>query len=241
MARQPLTKKTRFEVFKRDGFKCQYCGKNSSDTILEVDHIKPVIEGGTNDLINLVTSCFECNRGKGKIKLSDSTVAHLEQEEIKLLKLKQEQMELYLKWKKELSNLSETEFQKLQELFSTVGREWNDIGKKEVLKLIKKYGFQECYESLEISISKYEPEKVGTQFPKILSIRKTQKENPDLAELYYIRGIVKNRFNYFDGKLAIILLRKAHDFYEVEYLKEIALTSKNWSDWKHTMQDLCEV
>ena len=41
------------------------------DVILEVDHVLPVCEGGTNDIDNLVTSCKDCNRGKGKTKLND--------------------------------------------------------------------------------------------------------------------------------------------------------------------------
>lgn len=64
VARVGLSKKTRFEVFKRDGFVCQYCGAHPPDVILEPDHIVPVCEGGTNDEHNLVTACFDCNRGK---------------------------------------------------------------------------------------------------------------------------------------------------------------------------------
>ena len=41
------------------------------DVILEVDHINAVANGGKNEIMNLVTSCFDCNRGKGKNKLSD--------------------------------------------------------------------------------------------------------------------------------------------------------------------------
>lgn len=64
--RQSISKKLRFEVFKRDGFKCAYCGAVPSATVLlECDHIKPVVEGGTNEIDNLVTACWDCNRGKG--------------------------------------------------------------------------------------------------------------------------------------------------------------------------------
>lgn len=63
--RKPLSKKTRFEVFKRDGFVCQYCGAHPPQAVLEVDHIVAVAEGGDNDPDNLVTACFNCNRGKG--------------------------------------------------------------------------------------------------------------------------------------------------------------------------------
>lgn len=68
--RAGLSKKTRFEVFKRDGFTCQYCGAHPPEAILECDHIKPVADGGLDDQDNLVTACFNCNRGKGAISLN---------------------------------------------------------------------------------------------------------------------------------------------------------------------------
>ncbi len=62
--RGSIGKTRRFRIFKRDEFKCRYCGKNSETVILEVDHIIPVAKGGTSDDENLITSCFDCNRGK---------------------------------------------------------------------------------------------------------------------------------------------------------------------------------
>jgi len=70
-SRSHLSKKIRFEIFKRDGFRCVYCGAVPSDTVLlECDHIKPVAEGGTNEVDNLVTACGACNSGKGATPLS---------------------------------------------------------------------------------------------------------------------------------------------------------------------------
>lgn len=69
--RVPISKKLRFEIFKRDGFVCQYCGGHPPDVVLHVDHIKPVVEGGTNDEHNLVTSCGPCNLGKGARSLTE--------------------------------------------------------------------------------------------------------------------------------------------------------------------------
>ena len=71
--RKSISKKLRFEVFKRDNFKCQYCGKSAPDVILHVDHIFPVKEGGTNDILNLITSCSDCNLGKGARLLTDKS------------------------------------------------------------------------------------------------------------------------------------------------------------------------
>lgn len=66
VARKAISNSVRFKVFDRDGFKCGYCGRTPPVVILEVDHIQPVSQGGNNGLNNLLTSCFECNRGKGK-------------------------------------------------------------------------------------------------------------------------------------------------------------------------------
>jgi len=62
--RKAVSKKARFEVFKRDLFCCAYCGRKPPHTTLEVDHINPVANGGGNEQSNLITSCFDCNRGK---------------------------------------------------------------------------------------------------------------------------------------------------------------------------------
>lgn len=70
MARKALSKRARFEVFKRDGFVCQYCGDHPPAVVLHVDHIIPVADGGTNDVDNLITACSGCNLGKGAVPLS---------------------------------------------------------------------------------------------------------------------------------------------------------------------------
>lgn len=59
-----LSPKERFAILERDGFACQYCGARAPDSRLYVDHIVPVVRGGSNDPTNLTTSCFECNAGK---------------------------------------------------------------------------------------------------------------------------------------------------------------------------------
>ncbi len=68
--RKSLSKKTRFDVFKRDYFTCQYCGSKPPSVLLEVDHIVAVASGGENDTDNLITACEDCNRGKGARALS---------------------------------------------------------------------------------------------------------------------------------------------------------------------------
>ena len=69
MSREPISKRLRFEVFKRDSFTCQYCGAHPPAVVLECDHIVPASKGGSTDEENLVTACFACNRGKSDVSL----------------------------------------------------------------------------------------------------------------------------------------------------------------------------
>lgn len=55
----------RFRIFKRDGYRCKVCGRDSKDGVkLELGHIVAKANGGTYEESNLVTLCFDCNRGQ---------------------------------------------------------------------------------------------------------------------------------------------------------------------------------
>jgi 5-methylcytosine-specific restriction endonuclease McrA len=56
---------TRNNVFIRDDFTCQWCGKELSVTSGTIDHLYPTSKGGTNTWRNVVASCSKCNRNKG--------------------------------------------------------------------------------------------------------------------------------------------------------------------------------
>jgi len=88
-----ISKKIRFEVFKRDGFRCAYCGKSPPDVLLEIDHIQPKSKRGKDDVNNYLTACFDCNRGKRATPLN---VAPLQlAENLAILKEKELQLREY--------------------------------------------------------------------------------------------------------------------------------------------------
>ena len=66
-----ITAKKRFEVLKRDNFRCQYCWRNGKDVTLEVDHIVPQANWWSDDFENLITCCRECNMGKWQTELDE--------------------------------------------------------------------------------------------------------------------------------------------------------------------------
>lgn len=64
--RAAMTESLRYDVMKRDGFKCVLCGATAQDGVkLHVDHIFPVSLGGKTEMSNLRTLCDRCNLGKG--------------------------------------------------------------------------------------------------------------------------------------------------------------------------------
>jgi len=60
---------TRKNIFKRDNYKCQYCGKNTSS--LTIDHVIPKNKGGKDSWENLVSACVKCNLKKADSSLKD--------------------------------------------------------------------------------------------------------------------------------------------------------------------------
>ena len=63
--RSRLTDSLRYDVLRRDNFRCQICGSSANDGVkLHVDHIIPVSKGGKTIRSNLRTLCDRCNIGK---------------------------------------------------------------------------------------------------------------------------------------------------------------------------------
>ena len=114
--RKPLSKKIRFEVFKRDGFRCVYCGKTSNESKLHVDHINPVSKGGSNAISNLATACEDCNFGKKDIRLDSipeslySNINHITEQAQKLKE--------YRTALKELDDLISEDIDAVQKIFN---------------------------------------------------------------------------------------------------------------------------
>lgn len=69
-----VSKRLRFEIFRRDGFRCKYCGLTAGESELHVDHVLPKTLGGQDEASNLVTACKDCNAGKSSIP-ADSSIA----------------------------------------------------------------------------------------------------------------------------------------------------------------------
>lgn len=252
--RAGISKKIRFEVMKRDSFKCQYCGRSAPDVVLVIDHIHPVADGGENDITNLITSCFDCNAGKSDRKLSDNTAMAKRKKQLDELQERREQIELMAAWQIELMDIDEKAVDEICILWGRITKNHgslSDSGKQFVKRLIKKYGLAEVMECLQISANQYlrfidgvpdpsSAEKTLTYIEKILRNKKAILENPYLGDLYYIRGILANRHGQWlkaDYKVMNLLEKAYKSGVGIERIKELAISAKNWTAFKYFLEE----
>jgi hypothetical protein len=59
-----VSKRLRFEIFRRDNHTCRYCGRAAPEVALTIDHVVPEVLGGKTEPDNLVAACADCNSGK---------------------------------------------------------------------------------------------------------------------------------------------------------------------------------
>lgn len=236
--RKKISQKNRFEVFKRDAFSCQYCGKSAPNVILEVDHIKPISKGGDNNIINLVTSCFDCNRGKGSKELGDKSVITKQHTHLKELNEKRKQLEMMVEWREDLSNLTNDKIDIIANYINSRSSEYcvSDHGKISIKKWIKRYSVDQVLDAVEISFDQYLEiswEKAFKYIPRIISVKIKQTKNPNLKKLYYIRAILRNR-GCVNEYAVMKLMNDAVDYnVDMESLQKLSKECRNWTEFKN--------
>lgn len=241
--RKSIGPKIRFEVFKRDSFRCQYCGRSAPDTILVIDHIKPVAIGGDDDITNLVTSCQDCNSGKGARELDDRSVIEKQRKQLEQLNERRLQLEMMLRWREELAGLNEAKTEAIVDaLRRASGYGPNEVGLQTVSKWIAKFDLNEILDAIEISFRQYlqiengEPtpaswHKAFAYVPRVINGTKTCAEKPYMKDLFYIRGILRSRLSYVPERDCLALLETAYKAGAT--IDELRHLSRIVRDWPH--------
>jgi len=258
--RKTISKKNRFEIFKRDKFTCHYCGKTPPGVLLEVDHIKPVFEGGTNELINLITACFDCNRGKGARKLDDDSAIVAQKNQLDLLQEKREQMDLMLQWSdglRELDNdLNNNVIKRIDEKMAPFFI--NEGFKQNIANITKKHTLVDILKAIDISAERYlkfdydgstTEESARDYVNKISGILFNLNRSELERKISYIKGICRNRFSYWNNVTGAIILNNYVDALKgvgwldeeivMDLTNEIiprSTNAKHWSEWKELLE-----
>ena len=174
-----ISKKIRFEIFKRDAFTCQYCGKHPPEVVLEVDHIKPKSKNGKDDPNNLITSCFDCNRGKSNIELKQITPSMLDN--IEVIKERERQYLEYHKLLAKIQRRIDSDIERVTNIYIETFKGWTltDSFKKGTVKMfIDKLNVFEVEEAMSIACDKLDKDNAIKYFCGICwnKIRNNGKE-----------------------------------------------------------------
>jgi hypothetical protein len=141
-------------VYKRQSFTCQYCGQNPPAVTLEIDHINPVSRGGDNDINNLITACFDCNRGKRAIPLD--RLPNTVKENYENLKEQELQLAEYNKLVRKINNRLKRDFKAVSDVYTSYFPGWvlNDRFRRVSLnQFFKKLTKAEIIDAMDIACS----------------------------------------------------------------------------------------
>jgi hypothetical protein len=249
--RRSISTKLRFEVFKRDSFTCQYCGRRAPEVVLHCDHIKPVVQGGATDILNLVTSCFDCNLGKGARTLSDNAVLTKQLTQLAALQEKREQMDMMLAWRRELDQLDEVPPLELEKRWDELtGYTFTETGKMKMKKVIGRFGFDEVLAAMKIAVDQYTErgedgtitqESVETAFNYIggiANVQRAERAEPGTKRMFYIRGILRNRISYCpDWKAMALIKAAAQAGMSLDAIEQAAREATSWSRFRNDLED----
>jgi hypothetical protein len=246
-SREPISKRLRFEVFKRDSFTCQYCGKKAPDVILEIDHIEPVSKGGKTTMLNLVTSCKDCNSGKSNIKLSDNSAIEKQQKALAELSEKHEQLQMLLKWRSGLLKIEKKELDAVLENWTRItGYHLTETGISTIKKQLTDYGVRSVLEAMDI-VAKYlnydkngsiTKDSVELAFNKIKGVCYIRSLPDEKREEYKMIGSLKmlmkkKYYNYNDKWVPILINKFIKNGNSVSELEMIINSSQTYNDWEN--------
>ncbi len=171
-----VSPKTRFEVFKRDGFTCQYCGRKTPQVVLEADHIIPRAEDGGDEPENLVTSCWECNRGKGAGMLDDrAPVPEMHDQTVVILE-RELQLREYNEVKRQQRAREDAEIAELLTYWTSLGRGFTKCWPDEpgLRWALRGVPMEDIKDAMEIAVT---------------------RKNAGQSGVHYLMGILRNWIN----------------------------------------------
>lgn len=248
--RKPISKKLRFEVFKRDGFACQYCGKKAPEVILHVDHVNPVSKGGKNDILNLITSCSDCNLGKGPRELDDSTTLAKQHEQLEELNEKREQLRMMLKWREELKGIQGTKVDEVIKAKQACMPGWsvNETGRVEIEKWVRDFLFDIILDAIDVASSKIQiaPDGHATKesvndftayIPRVAACKLRDRIDPGVGELMRLRGYLRTWMDFRDWECLALLKQARSAGLSVSDMKSLANGCSSYWQFQQAIQN----
>jgi len=242
MSRKNIGPKLRFEIFKRDSFKCQYCGATAPNALLRVDHINPVSNGGDNNILNLITSCFDCNSGKSNRLLSENSVLDKQRKQLEELEERRVQLNMMIEWHNSLRKEKDIKVEQiLNYLFELTSEKISDCQLIDIKRICRKHELNEIFSAIDDTADYYlykakkdyaEDERVQDKYenynqyflyrflkklPGVLKNKKREKEDPDYP---FINQIYKH--HKYNTKLGNF----GYSYFNFKFIEELYMKLK---------------
>jgi len=165
--RKALSKKLRFTVFARDGFQCQYCGRHPPAVVLHCDHVIPVVDGGGDTEDNLITSCQDCNLGKGRDPAARPRRPAVPERTEQIVEA-EEQLAEYRQLLQQRAQRLEADVDTIALHFTEVaervdGKPWyvNEVGAQSVRQWLRDWTVEDLKDAISIAVPRLGPANTG--------------------------------------------------------------------------------
>jgi hypothetical protein len=214
-----------------------------------------VAAGGDGDITNLITSCEPCNLGKSDKLLSDTSVLAKSRAQMEELQERREQLEMLMAWRVGLRDLADETLDRVAGYWHELAPGWiiNEQGRINLKKWLRQFSVEEILRAMDTSAEQYlvfdekavvtgeSWEQAFAKIPGICRVERAAVSDPDLKELYYIRGILRNRLNYFDAPKAMEWLKSARSWeISLDELREMARRVKNWTQFRSAIAEMID-
>ena len=235
--RKNISPKLRYSVFERDGFICKYCGRSpqTHECVLQADHIISVKNGSTNDIDNLITSCWDCNIGKGA-KTANLPIIPDKEIELKLVLERLEQVralnDYQVKINKANENIKQEKYKIVNYLLTGFTEELKESVRKVFDTYTKHLSINDISEAIIITRNKkFEYVNDFTSYlVGILRNKKIEKEDPENLKfnktVNYFYGKAKR---YFGWQADRDTISDIVDNYKTGYIEEQLETATSWT------------
>ena len=188
--RKQVSQGLRFDIFNRDGFTCQYCGRRPPEVVLELDHVVPVALGGGNEEMNLTTSCSICNAGKSAKILG--AVKPTPDADTQYLKAEQQRLEYlrYLKARDERDALQNRVIEEIQDVWCTCFNSDDTVTASVIIGWLNRFDPYVIERGIELSVPAFQQGKLSNRnFPGMVKYTSAVMRNiAESGEAIYGEG-----------------------------------------------------
>lgn len=158
-----------------------------------------------------------------------------------------------MEWRRGLRDIKRDVVEELCEYWRELAPGWsvNQTGRNNLKKWLRQFSVEELTHAMDVSADAYLDfkqdgdvtaeswETAFSKLPGICRVERASIHNPEIKDLYYVRGIARNNCpNYFDNADALEWLKAARSWdVPMEKLRSIACSARSWTQFRNGVSD----